>query len=270
MCSLNNKRKWICKSKGNILLSMLVSLLLVTVALSAYTAFIRDKHSTNLYIDRMNARTDINSYSTMSHNFLYSYFANKDVELMYRQTVEVEGEGEDAEQRIVRTLITNPYYINLEDLSLSEYKGEQRYVLREDGVLNFAGYEFNMKVYLDIPVDEVADKLMVFNNALAYNPEFKEDVNDVMKDIDAYTIHIGDIPLIVVYEYDTWVQETKLVLSGLRFQREYFPILYYDVDNSIQGEVAEGEISTSTGVVKGYLLTDYIVFDTMEAHRERA
>ena len=280
MCSLTKREKegvragcnnmYRKKCKGNIMLSMMISLLVICIALSVYTSFIRDKHSTNLYIDRMNARTDINSYATMSHNFLYSYFANKKVELMYRQTVEVEGEGEDIEQRIVRTLVTNPYYIELEDLSLAEYKGEQRYLLREDGVLNFAGYKFNMKVYIDMPIDEANEKLMVFNNALAYNPEFMEDVNDVIKDENAYTVHIGDVPLIVVYEYDTWVQETKLIVSGLRFMREYFPILYYDVNDSLQGEVSEGEISTSTGVVNGYLLTDYIIFETMESHRERA
>lgn len=253
--------------KGSIMITLLVALMVFSMGISLYTAFIKDKHSTNLYIDRINARTDINTYITMSRNFLYSYFANKEVELMYRQTVGIDDSGDDV---IKRTLITNPYYINIEDLSVSEYKGEQKYVLREDDVLNFAGYQFNMKVYLDIPIDEAEEKLKVLNNALTYNAEFMDDVNNIMKDEDAYSISIGDIPVIVVHEYDTWVQETKIVISGLKFQREHFPILYYALDGSLQGNVSEGAESTATGVVDGYLITDNIVFETIESQRARA
>ena len=255
------------RCKGSIIIAILISLMVATLGIATYSSFVKDKHSTNLYIDRMNARTDINTYVTMSRNFLYSYFANKEVKLMYRQTVEKDGVGDDI---IIRTLMTNPYYLDFEDLSMSEYNGEPKYMLRSDDVLNFAGYQFNMKLFLDMPVDEVEEKLMVFNNALAYNPEFMDDVNNVMKDEDAYTINIGEIPILVVFEYDTWVQETKVIISGLKFQREYFPILYYDLDGSLQGEVSPGEESTATGVVNGYLLTDYIIFETVESQRNRA
>lgn len=255
------------KVKGNIMISFLTALLILTMGLSVCTAVVKDKHTTNLYIDRINARTEINSYVAMSRNFIYSYFSNKAVELEYSQTV--ERYNAQGEERIVRTLVTNPSYIDIEDLSLALYKGEPKYLMRSDELYDFAGYKFNMKIYLDIPVDEVQDRLRVLSHSEAFNPSFLEDINDTIKSEDAYTVNIKDIPLIVVFEYDTWVQETKVVIAGLRFQRDYFPILRYDLDGSLQGIDGANSSSTATGVVSGHLINDYIRFETIESQRKR-
>lgn len=259
--------RFLKRCKGNVIVAMLVTLLISTVSLSTYTAYINDKHSTNLYIDRMNGRTEVNSYDTMSRNFLYSYFANKDMDLMYRQTVEIP--EDESQKRIVRELVTSPTYIDFEDLTLSQYKDKMLYLLRSDEVLDFAGFKFNMKVYLDMPLEDIPSKLMIFNNTPAFNEDFLYDIDEIFKDENDYSIPIGDIPVIVVCEYDSWVQETRVKISGLSFQREYFPILYYDLDGSLQGEVPEGTLSTATGVVKGHLISDGIVFETVESQRYR-
>lgn len=254
--------------KGNIMVSMLVTLMIVTMGISVCTAVIKDKHSTNLYVDRMNARTEINSHITMARNFIYSYFSNKKMDLMYRQTVEENAAAK--EPKIIRSLVTDPYYLDVEDMTLSEYKGTPKYMLRSDEVLDFAGYKFNIKIFLDIPVNEIPNKLTVFNHSENFNSDFLVDTNDLIKEPDAYSVRIKDIPLIVVFEYDTWVQETKMIVSGLIFRREYFPILHYSLDDSLQGVGVDNTVSTATGVVDGYLISDYIEFETVESQRERA
>lgn len=248
--------------KGNIVLALLISLLLVTTTMSIYVGFARDRQNSELTRSRIQEKIEMNSYVVAAQASIFDYFNTIEIPIVYAQYLSVNG----TDTVVHRVAVTDPVIVDTQNIQTATISNNSYVLLKEYKNADFAGYKYDVKIAFDVPPEQSAQNFRVANLMLNPNDEFWEDNNIYLKPQDAYTVKLKDIPIIIVINYDTWEQHVKAVIKGLEFKREMFDILRYG--DSIQGGTDISNIVT-TGVARGAIITDNATMRVVQSYRYR-
>lgn len=250
--------------KGNIILALLISLLLVTTTIQIYVGFARDKKNSNISMSRVQERIEMNAYIVAAQTSIFDYFNTIEIPIVYTQYFSVNG----ADTIVHRVAVTDPMIVDTQNVQSTTISKSSYTLLRENKNANFAGYEYNIKIAFDTPPAQASQDFRVANLMLNPDVEFWEDNNLHLKSEDAYTVNLKDIPVIIVINYGTWEQQIKANIKGLVFKREIFDIIRDSPNGSAVGStnVSDGK---TTGVVRGVIITDKATMQVIESYRIR-
>lgn len=252
--------------KGNIVLALLISLLLVTTTLQIYIGFARDKRSSSISMSRVRERIEMNAYVVAAQASVFDYFSTIEIPIAYTQYFSTNGE----DTIIHRVALTDPVIIDPHNIQSTEILGskDEYTLLREDKNANFAGYKYDIKIAFDVPLERAVQEFRVANLMLNQDVEFWEDNNLYLKSNDAYTARLKDIPIVIVVNYGTWEQHIKANISGLIFRREVFDIIRDSPSGSAVGSTDMSD-RTTNGVARGVVITDGATMQVVESYRIR-
>jgi len=241
----------VLNKKGNIMLALLVSLLLVITTMTIYVGFVRDKKNSDITRSRIQEKIEMNAYIVAAQASVFDYFNTIEIPIVYAQYFSTDG----IDTVVHRVAVTDPVIVDGQNIQTTTILNNDYVLLREHKNADFAGYRYDIKIAFDASPERVFQDFRVANLMLNPKDEFWEDNNIYLKPQDSYTVYLKDIPIIVVIDYDTWEQQIWAVIKGLAFKREPFEIIRDDYGGAIQGS---SDISdrTTTGVSRGVIITD--------------
>lgn len=249
--------------KGNIMLALLISLLLVTTTISIYVGFTRDKRNSTLSMDRIRERIEMNAYIVATQTSIFDYLNTVEIPIVYAQYYSISG----INTVVHRVAVTDPTIVDTQNIRATTISNNSYVLLREDRNADFAGYKYDVKIAFDTSLTQASQNFRIANMMLNPDVGFWEDNSMYLKSQDAYTVNLKDVPILIVVNYGTWEQHIKAVIRGLAFKREIFDI----IRNSTGAPAGSTDVEnfTTTGISRGIIITDNATMQVVESYRFR-